>query len=71
MYKKIFIHLFLVFVLGINIYAQKTEMIKDPLRVLNEANESFNEKKYSLAFQQYINFIESNIKFQDNNLEVA
>ena len=38
--------------------AQKTEAIKEPQRILDDAKAFLNEQKYAAAYQQYVNYID-------------
>lgn len=71
MHKKLIIYLFIVCFVGSNLLAQKTELVKEPQRILNEANESFSEKNYALAYQAYLSYIDISNNIEDRSLEIA
>lgn len=64
MKRKLFTLILLANVLSFSLMAQKTEVIKEPQRILNDAKALFNQKKYAAAYQQYVNYIDLQ---KDNN----
>lgn len=58
MNRKLFAIIFLSNTLCFSLMAQKTEIIKEPQRILKDAKALFNEQKYAAAYQQYVNYID-------------
>ena len=42
-------------ILCFSLMAQKTEIIKEPQRILDDAKALFNQQKYAAAYQLYVN----------------
>jgi len=45
-------------ILCFSLMAQKTEIIKEPQRILDDAKALFNQQKYAAAYQLYVNYID-------------
>lgn len=71
MNRKLFALILLANILSIGLFAQQTEIIKEPQRVLNDAKTLFNQKKYAAAYQLYVNYIDLNSQNRDGNLAEA
>lgn len=69
MNRKLFTLIILSNTLCFSLFAQKTEIIKEPQRILNDAKTLFNEQKYGAAYQQYVNYID--LVKQDNNTDLS
>lgn len=64
MNRKLLSLILLCNLLSFSLMAQKTQVIKEPQRILDDAKAFFNEEKYAAAYQQYIIYIDL---FKDNN----
>lgn len=71
MYKKILFIIVAITLIPIVSNAQKTEIIKLPENILYEANTSFDEKKYALAYQLYTKYIDQWKSIDKDGLELA
>lgn len=71
MNKKLIVLFFVGILISLSNFAQKTEIIKEPKRILNNANELFNEKKYALAYQLYLDYINISNNVDSKELEDA
>ncbi len=71
MNRKLFALILLTNLLSFGLLAQKTEVIKEPARILNDAKALFNQQKYAAAYQLYVNYIDLNINNTDVNLSEA
>ncbi|MFA6199451.1 MAG: tetratricopeptide repeat protein [Bacteroidales bacterium] len=69
MNRKLFALILLSNTLCFSLFAQKTEIIKEPQRILNDAKALFNGQKYAAAYQQYVNYID--LVKQDNTVELS
>ncbi|MDD2577680.1 MAG: tetratricopeptide repeat protein, partial [Bacteroidales bacterium] len=71
MNRKLFALILLTNMLSFGLMAQKTEVIKEPVRVLSDAKTLFNQQKYAAAYQLYVNYIDLNRQNRDANLSEA
>lgn len=69
MNRKLLMLIILSNTLCFSLFAQKTEIIKEPQRILNDAKALFNEQKYAASYQQYVNYID--LVKDDNTSELA
>jgi len=69
MNRKLFALILLSNTLCFSLFAQKTEIIKEPQRILNDAKSLFNEQKYAASYQEYVNYID--LVKDDNTTDLA
>ncbi|MFA7082596.1 MAG: tetratricopeptide repeat protein [Bacteroidales bacterium] len=58
MNRKLLALILLCNIFSFSLMAQKTEAIKEPQRILDDAKAFLNEQKYAAAYQQYVNYID-------------
>ena len=58
MNRKLLALVLLCNIFSFSLMAQRTEAIKEPQRILDNAKALLNEQKYAAAYQQYVNYID-------------
>ncbi|HBN04615.1 MAG TPA: hypothetical protein DD434_02345, partial [Bacteroidales bacterium] len=71
MNRKLFALILLTNILSFGLMAQKTEVLKEPERILSDAKTLFNQQKYAAAYQLYVNYIDLNRQNRDASLSEA
>ena len=69
MNRKLLALVLLCNIFSFSLMAQRTEAIKEPQRILDNAKALLNEQKYAAAYQQYVNYID--LVKDDNTSDLA